>query len=508
MLILTSGSGGVSACVTVKAKYSNTSVSKCINLGQPPTIIDIGTLQLTYSPDILQVEETSGYPVYFVPSQVQVTTSDANSTVYFGIFYTPTNGGLWSLAFPAPTIRVFKGLVTIPNVFPLANISNSEITITPKAHVTSGKFISIEPSSVTLQPGHAVSFTATVDLTDVPVNLSTVENNPPQLVLDSPTVLNPQYPGSPGEVGIAPGAIIIGYGGPQPPQQAVVALDLWSLPSTNMAFPATETLAPELVFPGLSSQDVNNILTYCMIAGANGYETNNWMQQPLPVCIVPQTTSDSLTISTSPGFITIPLSLSQAYVPGNYIPPAGFQLPPSSGTPPVVVKPGINVVIYLMYAVRAGCTGQITIPGGNSYYTELKYSVVGQQSGKVYASGDVRGGPYNNCNGSYEVYNVTFTMPNEPVVLEATAYATKPAEDVIGMPNVFPLKLGSVTAQFVPMQCQPYDNYGSVATAVVMLPTTGVFKYLTDVKYWECTNPSCVNPRLRICFSYHHLHQL
>jgi len=465
--------GSSTVCVTVTAKYSGTSVSGCISPSSE--FADLGNIQLTYSPDILQIQ---GNYYYVAPSQVQVTTSDAGSTIYFGVYNMPSvtyPTGLW-IVHPSK-VTVYKGPVTVPNAYTLINISNSPATVSPTVvlgteYSANGLWqwktwgtATVSPSSVTIQPGRAVSFTVSADLTNAPYDRNAESYD--YFMLTSPSVLNPL--GS-----IAEHCVSTASG---PPCGVADYLEIWELPSTNIAFPQQTSTLPSLT--GVSSQDVSNITSNCTSqvsgggAGVTYITYNNWMQQSLPTCIVPQTTSNSLTISTTPGAITIPLSLSQAYVPGNYtnvlVNPSGpnYCLPPCSGTPPVVVKSGIDVTVYLLFSIKHSCYYY------GSYNVEVKYSVVGQQSGKVYASGDTTLGPYDNsCDGAYEVYKLSFTMPNEPVVLTASVYATSPSENVIGMPSVFPLKLGSVTAQFMPMQCQAYDNYGSVGT-VVMLPKSG-----------------------------------
>jgi len=480
-------------CVTVTAKYSGTSVSGCIDADSE--FADLGNIRLFYSPDILQIQTSY---VYAGPSQVQVTTSDAGSTIYFGVSTITHPNGLW-VTYPGKA-NVYKGPVTIQNAYILFNLSNSPTTVNPTVALGSTALYSIgggwywdawgsatvSPSSATIQPGRAVGFTVSADLTNAPGTNGNPHFMNTQLVLTSPTALNSN--GS-----ILQGCSPIDNG---PPCGPSIALYVWELPSTNIAFPQSSSNIPSLT--GVSSQDVSNIRSYCMSPtfSTGPYPTyyNNWMQQSLPICIVPQTTSDTLNIAPGASITVppIPLGLSQAYVPGNYTSVQSVLpgepnncLQPCSGTPPVVVAPGIDVTTYLLYTVTHGSTYY------GSYYVEVKYSVVGQQSGKVYASGDVTQGPYNNSGSfSYEVYKVNFTMPNEPVVLNASAYVTKPAENVIGIPNVFPLKLGSVTAQFVPMQCQPYDGYGSVGTTV-MLPKSGPWP-ITISQYPQCTHPSGV----------------
>jgi hypothetical protein len=524
-------------CFTVTAKYSGTSVNGCLSSGNE---VDLGSITLSYSPDVLTLTASSS-PQAIYPSSIQVTTSDNGSTVYFLANYANSLYGIWVKA-PSAYI-VYKGQATIPSAFTFINFTNNTLTVSPSVMyngpVISNINISVSPTNVTLVPGRSASFNLSADFTNVPgasgglimfyIVITAIAGGGQYIIVNSNTA------------GTA-------YSVPVKP---------WVLPDVGMGIDAERSRYNTVLlrFSGVSANEIETIaINNCKWSGsASCYlesspycpwefpglpamiNCNSWLQNSLPTAIQPEVPGSSYEFTNvccgSEYCVSVPLPngtpipivqlpngimikgvpnvLQYAYVPGTYVtdlqsgilpvacqlnpdyavvPGVVAQLQPDSTSAPVVIKPGSTVDVYFFVAI----THDPTLFG--EYYGSLTYKVVGQ-SGTVYASNTVNFGPYFDVvyvnlpmSGTlpairYHVFKVTFTMPNEPVTLTATAYATKPSETVYGMPSVFPYQLGSVTANFVPMQCQPYDNYTNGTVAMV---PSGVFpQSVSDIP--QCT---------------------
>jgi hypothetical protein len=168
--------GVTSYCFTVKAKYSGTSTQQaCITSSNYTTpVLDLGSIQLTYSPDILELEVTSSPSdatglLYIPINQLTVTTSDNNSTVYFGANSYNNATGTFILAPGAVPVNFTDSTGTGSIQFTVINLGTSSVTVTPNTTLqmvtASGSVtlenISVTPSSASIQPGRAVTFSGT-----------------------------------------------------------------------------------------------------------------------------------------------------------------------------------------------------------------------------------------------------------------------------------------------------------------------------------------------------------